>query len=74
MQKMQNQVDFLNKENHRIQTLLDMHMGDRTVVDHMDILKKEIEELTEENGQLRSDLKDLTGTLKDFQEVEFRRK
>ena len=71
---MQNQVDFLNKENHRIQTLLDMHMGDRTVVDHMDILKKEIEELTEENGQLRSDLKDLTGTLKDFQEVEFRRK
>ena len=71
---MQNQVDFLNKENHRIQTMLDMHMGDRTVVDHMDILKKEIEELTEENGQLRSDLKDLTGTLKDFQEVEFRRK
>lgn len=40
----------------------------------MDLLKKEIEELTEENGQLRSDLKDLTGTLKDFQEVEFRRK
>ena len=43
-------------------------------MDHMDLLKKEIEELTEENGQLRSDLKDLTGTLKDFQEVEFRRK
>ena len=40
----------------------------------MDLLKKEIEELTEENGQLRNDLKDLTGTLKDFQEVEFRRK
>ena len=71
---MQNQVDFLNKENHRIQTLLDMHMGDRTVVDHMDLLKKEIEELTEENGQLRADLRDLTGTLKDFQEVEWKRK
>ena len=46
MQKLQNQVDFLNKENHRIQTLLDMHMGDRTVVDHMDLLKAEIDELT----------------------------
>jgi len=51
-----------------------MHMGDRTVVDHMDLLKKEIDELTEENGQLRTDLRELTGTLKDFQEVEFRRK
>jgi len=43
-----------------------MHMGDSTVVDHMDLLKKEIDELTMENGQLRADLRDLTGTLKDF--------
>lgn len=50
MQKLKNQVDFLNKENHRIQILLDMHNGDRTVVDHMDLLKKEIDELTQENG------------------------
>lgn len=74
MQKLQNQVDFLNKENHRIQTLLDMHNGDRTVVDHMDLLKKEIEELTHENGVMRGELRDLTTTLKDFQEIEFRRK
>lgn len=66
MQKLKNQVDFLNKENHRIQTLLDLHMGDRTVVDHMDLLKVEIDELTQECGQLRSDNKDLTHTLKDF--------
>ena len=50
-----------------------MQMGNRTVVDHMDLLKKEIEEFTMENGQLRSDLRDLTGTLKDFQKIEFRR-
>lgn len=74
MQKLQNQVDFLNKENHRIQTLLDMHMGDRTVVDHMDLLKKEIDDLTQENGQMRGELRELTTTLKDFQEIEFKRK
>ena len=48
-----------------------MQMGDRTVVDHMDLLKKEIEEFTMENGQPRSDLRDLTGTLKDFQQDKF---
>lgn len=64
----------MNQENHRIQTLLDLHMGDKTVVDHMDLLKKEIEELTQENGELRSELRDLTRTLKDFQEIEFKRK
>ena len=41
-------------------------MGDRTVVDHLDLMKKEIDELTQENGQLRSELRDLTKTLKDF--------
>lgn len=40
----------------------------------MDLLRKEIDELTQENGQLRADLRELTTTLKDFQEIEFRRK
>jgi len=71
---LQNQVDFLNKENHRIQVLLDITNGDRAAVDQMDLLRKEVDELTQENGQLRSDLRELTTTLKDFQEIEFRRK
>ena len=50
MQKLQNQVDFLNKENHRIQVLLDITNGDRAAVDQMDLLRKEIDELTQENG------------------------
>lgn len=54
--------------------LLDVNMGDRGAVDHMDLLRKEIDELTQENGQLRADLRELTTTLKDFQEIEFRRK
>lgn len=54
--------------------LLDITNGDRAAVDQMDLLRKEIDELTQENGQLRSDLRELTNTLKDFQEVEFRRK
>ena len=66
MQKLQNQVDFLNKENHRIQTILDITNGDRTAVDQMDLLRKEVDELTQENGTLRGDLRELTGTLKDF--------
>ena len=74
MQKLQNQVDFLNKENHRIQVLLDITNGDRAAVDQMDLLRKEIDELIQENGQLRTDLRELTTTLKDFQEIEFRRK
>ena len=40
----------------------------------MDQLRSEIDELTQENGQLRADLRGLTTTLKDFQEIEFRRK
>ena len=49
-------------------------MGDRTVVDQMDLLRQEIDETSKENFQLRSDLRELTTTLKDFQEIEFRRK
>ena len=74
MQKLQNQVDFLNKENHRIQVLLDINQGDRAAVDQMDQLRSEVDELTQENGALRADLRELTTTLKDFQEIEFRRK
>ena len=40
----------------------------------MDQLRAEVSELTQENGQMRSDLRELTTTLKDFQEIEFRRK
>lgn len=45
-----------------------MHMGDRTVVDQMDQMKKEQDELVFENGTLRKDLRELTKMLKDLQE------
>ena len=32
VQKLQNQIDFLNKENHRIQTELEIYQQDKTVV------------------------------------------
>ena len=53
---------------------MDITNGDRAAVDPMDLLRREVEELTQENGQLRTDLRELTTTLKDFQEIEFRRK
>ena len=40
----------------------------------MDQQKKEIDDLTFENTTLRKDLRELTSTLKDFQEVEYRQK
>lgn len=64
--KLQNQIDFLNKENHRIQTQLDFFTRDKSVTDHLDQQKKEIDELTFENTTLRKDLRELTSTLKDF--------
>ena len=74
MTKLQNQVDFLNKENHRIQTQLDFFTKDKSVTDHLEQQKREIDELSFENQTLRKDLRELTSTLKDFQEVEFRQK
>jgi len=53
---------------------LEIFQGDGTVVEHLDLQKKEIEELTFENQTLRKDLRELTSTLKDFQEREFRAK
>lgn len=72
--KLQSQVDFLNKENHRLQSQVDLYTSDRGVVDQIDNLKKEIDDLTFENSTIRKDMRELTGTLKDYQEKEFRHK
>ena len=72
VQKLQNQVEFLNKENHRIQTQLDLFTGDRTAVDQLDELRKELDDMAFENQTLRKDLRQLTSTLKDYQEKEFK--
>lgn len=47
--KLQNQVDFVNKENHRLQTQVDFLRGDKQVVDQIDELKKEVADLAFEN-------------------------
>jgi len=72
--KLQNQIDFLNKENHRIQTQLDFFTRDKTVVDQIDQYRREIDDLAFENQTLRKDLRELTKTLKDYQELEFKQK
>lgn len=64
--KLQSQVDFVNKENHRLQSQLDIFVKDRTVIDHIDEYRKQVDELTFENHTLRKDLRELTTTLKDF--------
>lgn len=72
--KLQNQIDFLNRENHRLQTQVDLFLKDKTIVDHLDQQRKEIDELTFENSTLRKDLRELTTVLKDFQEMQFKHK
>ncbi len=64
--KLQNQIDFLNKENHRIQTQLDFFTRDKTVTDQIDQYLREIDDLAFENQTLRKDLRELTKTLKDY--------
>ena len=54
--KLQNQVDFLNKENHRLQSQVDFLRGDKPIVDEIQQLKNEIGDLTFENSTLRKDL------------------
>ena len=44
--KLENQVDFLNKENQKLQQQVDILRGDKTVVDEIGDLKKEIDELS----------------------------
>lgn len=64
--KLENQVDFLNKENHRLQQQVDLLRGDKTVVDEIGLLKQEINDLAFENQTLRKDLKECTRLLKDY--------
>jgi hypothetical protein len=34
--KLNSQIDFVNKENHRMQTQLDLFVKDKSVIDHID--------------------------------------
>jgi uncharacterized membrane protein len=51
-----------------------VYQGDKSVADHLDQYRRELEDSNFENQTLRKDLKELTTTLKDFQEKEFRHK
>ena len=56
-----------------MQTQLDLFVKDKSVVDHIDKYRRDIDDLSFENQTLRKDLRELTKTLKDYQEAEFRR-
>mmetsp|Transcript_7876 Transcript_7876/g.7365 ORF Transcript_7876/g.7365 Transcript_7876/m.7365 type:complete len:198 (+) Transcript_7876:725-1318(+) len=75
VQKLHNQVEFLNKENHRLQRSVDhLSGGDKGVVDEIQELRKEIQDLSFENSSLRKDLKECSRLLKDYQEQDFENK
>ena len=47
---------------------------DRGMVDQIEILKKELDDLTFENSTIRKDMRELTKQLRDYQEMEIRHK
>jgi hypothetical protein len=47
-------------------------LKDKSVVDHLDKYRKDIDDLSFENTTLRKDLREFTKTLKDYQEAEFK--
>ena len=69
--KLENQIDFLNKENQKSQQQVSILRGDKIVVDEIGELKKEIEELSFANQTLRKDLTESTKLIKGYQEKEF---
>jgi len=66
VQKLNSQIDFVNKENHRLQTQLDLYIKDKSVIDQIDRYRQSIDDLSFENQTLRKDLRELTTTLKDY--------
>jgi len=73
VQKLNSQIDFVNKENHRLQKQLDLFIKDKSVLDQIDKYRQSIDDLSFENQTLRKDLRELTTTLKDYQEADFKR-
>lgn len=53
---------------------MDFFTRDKTVTDQIDQYRREIDDLAFENQTLRKDLRELTKTLKDYQEMEFKQK
>jgi uncharacterized coiled-coil DUF342 family protein len=62
VQKLNSQIDFVNKENHRLQTQLDLFIKDKSVIDQIDRYRQSIDDLSFENQTLRKDLRELTTT------------
>jgi len=59
--KLQNQVDFLNKENIKLDRQVQLLKGDengKMALAQYDAMKKEIDELMFENTALRSDVQE----------------
>lgn len=68
--KLENQLDFLNKENHRLQMQLDFIRGGKSTLDEVDNLRQQLKDIEFENEQLRADLKQSVKLIKDQQEKE----
>ena len=66
--KLQNQLDFVNKENHRLSQQLDFIRGGKTMVDEFEQLKTQIKELEFENDCLKRDIRESSKLIKDYQE------
>ena len=71
MKKLQGQVDFLNKENDRLQRQVDILKGDgdgNLAAAQYEGMKRELDELAFENQTLKKDYNESTKLLRETQE------
>lgn len=71
IQKLQNQVDFLNKENIKLDRQVELFKGDengKLALAQYDSMKREIDELMFENTALRNDVQNAASQLKETQQ------
>jgi len=64
--KLQNQLEFVNKENHRLTQQINFLKGGKTVLDEIQTMKKEITDITFENQTLRKDLQECSKLVADY--------
>jgi len=67
LKNLENQVNFLNKDNRKLQEQNDFLKGDGKAVERLQQLNRQLDDLAFENKTLKEDLKECTTLLKNYQ-------
>ena len=56
----------MNKENHKLQAIVDQFTGGKTTVNEIESMQAEIKELAFQNSNLRKDMRESVKIIKDY--------